>query len=163
MKIVQLFEWCLEKGKVGGKHRGIAKIKPNLEEAEEHIKKALHNLKAVDYNIKGGFQDWAVSAAFYAMYHSMLALLYKLGYESRNQECTFSAIEHLIDAGKLNLDKIYLAKMKVAADMRADSAKTLRERFQYGTEVRVNKVLLDKLHKDAIDIVEAARIALEEI
>lgn len=163
MKIEKLFKWCLEKGKAGEKHRGLAKIKPDIKESSEHIEKALHNLKAIDYNIKGGFQDWAVSAAFYAMYHALLAILYKIGYESRNQECTLTAIEYLIDKSKLKLDKVYLAKIKAAADMQADSAKTLRERFQYGTEVRVNKVLLNKLHKDSIEIVEAVRIALEEI
>lgn len=89
------FHWCLEKGKIGGrKHRGLRKIKPDIQEAEKHIQKALHNLKAVDYNIKGDFGDWAVSAAFYAMYHSLLAILFKLGYDSRNQECTINAIDH---------------------------------------------------------------------
>ena len=59
------FKWCLEKGRTGGrKHRGLRKIRPDNEEANNHIQKALHNLEAVDYNIKGGFSDWAVSAAF---------------------------------------------------------------------------------------------------
>lgn len=52
------FHWCLKKGKIGGrKHRGLRKIKPDIQEAEKHIQKALHNLKAVDYNIKGDFGD----------------------------------------------------------------------------------------------------------
>ena len=43
------FSWCLEKGKKGGrKHRGLRKIKPDKDEADNHIKKALHNLEAVD-------------------------------------------------------------------------------------------------------------------
>jgi len=40
-----------------------------------------HNLRAADYNIKGGFSDWGVSQSYYAMYHSLLAVLFKLGYE----------------------------------------------------------------------------------
>lgn len=97
------FHWCLEKGRIGGrKHRGLRKIKPDKEEANNHIQKALHNLEAVDYNIKGGFGDWAVSASFYAMYHSLLAILYKLGYDSRNQECTINAIEYFIKTGQIH-------------------------------------------------------------
>lgn len=64
--IERRFKWCLEKGKVGGrKHRGLRKIKPDTKEAENHIQKALHNLEAVEYNIKGGFGDWAVSCALF--------------------------------------------------------------------------------------------------
>ena len=48
------FHWCLEKGRIGGrKHSGLRKIKPDKEEANNHIQKALHYLEAVDYNIKG--------------------------------------------------------------------------------------------------------------
>lgn len=163
MKSEKTFKWCLKKGKPGGKHRGIAKIGPDPKEAAAHIEKAQHNLRAVDYNIAGGFQDWAVSAAFYTMYHALLALLYKLGYESRNQECTLSATEYLISKGRLPFEKRYVAKVRSAADMTTDAAKTLRERFQYGTEVRVNKILLNKLRKDAVEIIEAAQVALEEL
>ena len=50
------FQWCLQKGMAGGrKHHGLRKTKPDPSEAENHIQKALHNLEAVDYNIKGGF------------------------------------------------------------------------------------------------------------
>ena len=69
------FEWCLRKAKEGG--HGIKKIKPDLKEAKFHIEKALYNLKVMDSNIKLGYKDWAVSSAFYAMYHAVLALLYK--------------------------------------------------------------------------------------
>ena len=59
-------EWCIKKGEEGKKHRGLTMI----------------------YLIKGNFPDWAVSASFYSMYHCLLAILVKHGYESRNQECT---------------------------------------------------------------------------
>lgn len=78
----------------------INKIKINESEIEAHIAKAKHYLMAVDYNARGGFQDIAVSNAFYAMYHSLLALLLKLGYEARNQECAINAIQYFIEAGE---------------------------------------------------------------
>ena len=59
------FKWCLNKGDTGEeKHRGLRKIKPDKKLAKSHIEKALHNLEAIEYNIKGGFGDWAVSASF---------------------------------------------------------------------------------------------------
>jgi len=72
-------------------------IAPNVKLAREHIEKAKHNLRAAAYNQTGGFEDWAVSQAYYAMYHALLAILFKAGYESKNHECTINAIEYLIE------------------------------------------------------------------
>lgn len=158
------FRWCLGKGKIGGrKHRGLRRIKPDNQEANNHIQKALHNLEAVDYNIKGGFSDWAVSAAFYAMYHSLLAILYKLGYDSRNQECTINAIEHFIKTGKINLDPKYIAMIRRTDELMGSDAKALREEFQYGTEIEVEHEILENMKSNAKEFVEAARIILEQI
>lgn len=158
------FRWCLEKGKIGGrKHRGLRRIKPDNQEANNHIQKALHNLEAVDYNIKGGFSDWAVSAAFYAMYHSLLAILYKMGYDSRNQECTINAIEHFIKTGKIKLDPKYIAMIRRTDELMGSDAKALREEFQYGTEIEVEHEILENMKSNAKEFVEAARIILEQI
>ena len=158
------FHWCLEKGKIGGrKHHGLRKIKPNSEEANNHIRKALHNLGAVEHNIKGGFADWAVSAAFYAMYHSLLAILYKLGYDSRNQECTINAIEYFIKTDKIKLDPKYIAMIRRTDELMGSDAKALREEFQYGTEIEVEDEILRNTQSNAKEFVEAARIILEEI
>ena len=158
------FSWCLEKGKRDGrKHHGLRKIKPDTQEAENHIQKALHNLEAVDYNIKGGFGDWAVSAAFYAMYHSLLAILYKLGYDSRNQECTINAIEHFIKTGKIKFDSKFIGMIRRTDELMGSDAKALREEFQYGTEIEVDYEILENMKNNAKEFVEAARIILEEI
>ncbi len=46
--------WCLKNGK------RMKRIAPNSRLSEEHIEKAKHNLKAADFNIQGGFSDWAI-------------------------------------------------------------------------------------------------------
>ena len=78
--------WCLESEK------RMIKIKPNDKLSKEHIEKAKHNLKAADYNVQGHFDDWAVSQSYYAMYHALLAILFKKGFESKNHECTISTV-----------------------------------------------------------------------
>ena len=158
------FHWCLEKGKTGGrKHHGLRKIKPDPQEAENHIQKALHNLEAVEYNIKGGFSDWAVSAAFYAMYHSLLAILYKLGYESRNQECTINTVDYFIRTRKIKLDLKYITMIRRADELMGSDAKALREEFQYGTEIEVEDEILENMKNNAKEFVETVRIVFEEI
>lgn len=158
------FNWCLEKGKTGRrKHHGLRKVKTDPQEAENHIKKALHNLEAVEYNIKGGFSDWAVSAAFYAMYHSLLAVLYKLGYESRNQECTINTVDYFIRTRKIKLDLKYITMIRRADELMGRDAKALREEFQYGTEIEVDDEILENMKNNAKEFVEAVRIVFEEI
>ena len=55
-------DWCLSN------EDRLKRIPVNNIKSKEHMEKAKHNLLAADYNIKGGFNDWAVSQAYYAMY-----------------------------------------------------------------------------------------------
>ena len=147
-------DWCLSN------EDRLKRIPANNLKSKEHIKKAKHNLLAADYNIKGGFNDWAVSQAYYAMYHGMLAILYKFGYESKNHECTISAVEHLIETKKIELDIKDVAFIRTTEQMKMQDAKSLREEFQYGTKTDVNKEILNNLVKRAKEIVEKIEVAL---
>jgi len=96
--------WCFKKAETelgqDKKHRGLIKVQPDTEVAYQHIKKAEHNLNAIDYFARGEFSDWSISAGFYTIYHCFLALLAKYGYESRNQECIIEDINdrHLLSS-----------------------------------------------------------------
>jgi uncharacterized protein (UPF0332 family) len=150
-------DWCL------ARETRMKKIQPNDRLSEEHINKAKHNLRAADYNIKGGFSDWGVSQSYYAMYHSLLAVLFKLGYESKNHECTINAVEYLIEEGNVNLDLKDIAFIRTTEQMASKDAKSLREEFQYGTETTVNEKLLKELLENAKKFVEKVEIALSEL
>lgn len=143
------FEWCLNKGKEGG--RGLKEIKPNTKEAKYHIEKALYNLKVTESNIKLGYSDWAVSSSFYAMYHAILALLYKLGYESTNQECSIATIEYFILTKKIDIDIKYIKMVDPNVE---SSIIKLRERFQYGTETKISKETIENIQNNAKEFVE---------
>lgn len=148
--------WCL------ARESRMKKIKPNDKLSEEHINKAKHNLKAADYNIRGGFSDWGVSQSYYAMYHSLLSILFKMGYESKNHECTINAVEYPIEKGKIKLNLMDIAFIRTTEQMTSKDAKSLREEFQYGTETTVNEKLLKDLLDNAKKIVEKIEIALNE-
>lgn len=149
-------DWCLSD------ESRLKKVPANIKRAIEHIEKAKHNLLAADYNIKGGFNDWAVSQCYYAMYHGLLAILYKSGYESKNHECTISAVEYLIKTKKVDLDLEDIAFIRTTEQMKPQDAKSLREEFQYGTKTDVNKELLNNLVKRAKEIVEKVEIILNK-
>ena len=153
----QKLDWCL------AKETRMKKVKPNDKLSEEHINKAKHNLRAADYNIKGGFSDWGVSQSYYAMYHALLAVLFKLGYESKNHECTINAVEYFIEERKIRLDLKDIAFIRTTEQMTSKDAKSLREEFQYGTETSVNEKLLRELLEHAKSVVEKVEIALSEL
>jgi len=148
--------WCLENEK------RMKKISSNSRLSTEHIEKAKHNLRAADFNINGGFSDWAVSQLYYAMYHSLLSVLFMKGFESKNHECTINAIEYLIEKNEISLDKEDIAFIRTTEQMTQKDAKSLREEFQYGTKTKVNKILLDELIKKSKEIVEKVEVNLNE-
>jgi len=149
--------WCLESEK------RMKKIRPNDKLSKEHIDKAKHNLMAADYNVQGHFSDWAVSQSYYAMYHSLLAILFKKEFESKNHECTISTVEFLIEAKEISLSMENLSFIRTTEQMTTKDAKSLREEFQYGTKTDVNKVLLTELLQKSKDIVEKVEVMLNEM
>lgn len=160
-QIKNRFEWCLKQGEKGDKHKGLKKIKPDLEEAEKQIKKALSDLDTMQYLHKGKKTDWVASAAFYAMYHSLLAILYKLGYESRNQECTITSIEHFIEKGILKIDKNYIKMIRSLETEAQEDAKGIREDMQYSSKTQLEENKCEVLMNNARKFVEKMRSVLE--
>lgn len=167
-------DWCLKKAereieeckkhRKGIKHRGLVEIKPDIEEAEKHIRKAEHNFKAISNFKENGFSDWSVSAGFYCIYHCFLAIATRFGYvrnvikicisehpknpknkqegffdESRNQECTISLIECLKEEGKINIDSkfIEILKHQDIEEIQENNVIDMRENYTYGVETSV--------------------------
>lgn len=167
LKIAHLenrIEWCLEKAKREGiKHRGLKEVAPDITKANKHIAKASHNLRVMNYLVKGDFSDWAVSTSFYSMYHCLLAILAKYGYESRNQECTFSAVEYLIKNKKINLDLRWLQKIASFENkLGKENIVNLREEFQYGTDSVLEESKLKELLSDTKEFVDIIREILKD-
>lgn len=155
-------EWCITKAKKEGeKHRGLREVAPNKDKSKEHIRKAEHNLKAMIYLIKGGFPDWAINASFYARYHCLLAALAKHGYESRNQECTFAAVHHLIGKKAVNIDEAKVKKI-FASDEPMDESTlvALREDSQYGTTMFADEPKMKELLEETKEFIRAIKAAL---
>lgn len=116
-RIDNALKWCLCQGeKNGNKHTGLKKTNKNEIESINQLKKANSDLGTMQYLYDGNKTDWVASAAFYAMYHSLLAVLYKLGYESRNQECTIIVIENLMQEGIIKLEQKYIDMIRNLQD-----------------------------------------------
>ena len=160
-------EWCLRKAenelKESKNHRGLARIKPDLKKAKEFISKAEHYLKATEYLKKGHFSDVSASTVFYSLYHSLLAIAAKFGYESRNQECTFALIHYLIEEGNVDFNKTLLNKIaSIEPKNNEETSVDIRERYQYGTEFKMDEELYNQIVKDAKEVIEITREIIEK-
>jgi uncharacterized protein (UPF0332 family) len=154
---------CLRDGEKGERHKGLRKTNTSEENVAWHIKKAIHNFNAMDAFHKSGFSDWSASASFYCLYHCLLALIAKKGYESRNQSCTFALIEDMIDNKEITLLKEELKEIydqDVTEDLEhSNKILDIRERMQYSIKTYLEekefislrertKFLFDKLRKE---------------
>lgn len=164
MSVKEKLNKCFkEGGKGGGRHKGLKKIEISEDNVAGHINKAVRNFHAITAFKEIGYSDWSASAAFYSLYHLLLAILTKYGFESRNQSCTFAFVEDLIDKGKISLTKNDLKEIfdkKVKEDLEhSNKILDLRESWQYSTKTTFEdkefdemknrvKRLFDKLRKE---------------
>ncbi len=162
-------EWCLKKAERelnnSGKHRGLIRIKPDIRSAKDHVSKAEHYLKASEFLKKGNFSDISASTIFYSMYHCLLAIAAKFGYESRNQECTFALICSLIEDGKIDFDKRVLDKIASIELKEAHGQQTsteIREHYQYGVELSMRDDLYEEFLKLAKAAISRTKVILNE-
>jgi len=160
--------WCLRKAEREleelGKHKGLVKIKSDIKTARGHIRKAEHYLKATNYLKKGNFSDISTSTVFYSMYHCLLAIATKFGYESRNQECTFALISKFIEEGKIDFEKELLSKISVLDIEKTDEKTTveIREYYQYGTSLSLKDNLYKELFELAKEVISKTKVIIEE-
>ncbi len=158
---------CLEEGKLGGeRHKGLVRINFNADKSKAHLIKALHNFNAMTNFHDQGYSDWSASASFYTLYHGLLAILGKKGYESRNQSCTFALIEEFIYKGEitnLTSDDIKEIFDKDLKEDLAHSTKILdvRERMQYSTKTTLAEQEFLLLKKRTKELLDKIRLELE--
>ena len=158
---------CLDEGKKGGeRHQGLRETKHSKEAASEHLAKALHNFQAMTDFHELRYSDWAANAAFYTLYHGLLAILAQQGYESRNQSCTFALIEHLITKGKIkHLTPADVREIldKETTENLEHSTKILdiRERMQYSTKTSLAEEEFKLLKARTKELLDKIRLELE--
>ncbi len=162
MSVNEKIHKCLKEGDKGEqRHKGIRKISADENKIADHIRKAIHNMEAMLFFKEHGFGDWAISAGFYVLYHLLLALLVKEGFESKNQSCTFALVEKMIEERKISLTKKeleYIYNSEIDLEQ-STTILDLREKYQYSTQTETEeqewqefkskiKTLFDKIRKD---------------
>lgn len=163
MDIQNKLKDCLKQGEQGERHKGLRRITPSAERINGHVKKAVHNFNAIDIFKKDGYSDWSASASFYSLYHLLLALIVKKGFESRNQNCTFALIENMINQKEISLTKEELKEIfdkDITEDLQhSNKILDIRENMQYSIKTYLKeqeflslkertKALFDKIRRE---------------
>lgn len=119
------------------------KIPVNTERAEQHIDKAHKNLRAMKIMFDNDLFDWTVICGYYAMYHAVLAALFKIGIRATAHYCAIAAFkEFYVRRGKVRPE--YITYIKRAKQLEQKYANTLEKAQedrvvdQYGVEVLTN-------------------------
>lgn len=134
MSIQEKLDKCFREGEKGGeRHKGLKKVGFSEDRIKGHLDKAKHNFKAMISFQKMGFSDWSASASFYCLYHCLLALIAKWGYESRNQSCTFALVEENISKTSSSVDDLKeIFDTDVTENLEhSDKILDIRENMQY--------------------------------
>lgn len=139
------------------------KVPVNIERAKQHIDKAHGNLRAMKLMFDNDLFDWTISCGYYAMYHAVLASLFKIGIRATAHYCAIAAFKKFyVERGKISHEYItYIKKAKQLEQKYADTLEKAQEERvveQYGVEILTND--------DAEWIIEDAKdfvLKIEEI
>ncbi len=119
------------------------KIPVNAERARQHIDKAHKNLRAMKIMFGNDLFDWTIICGYYAMYHAVLAALFKIGIRATAHYCAIAAFkEFYVKRGKVRPE--YITYIKRAKQLEQKYANTLEKAQedrvvdQYGIEVLTN-------------------------
>lgn len=164
MSLKDKLDKCFIEGEEGGeRHKGLRKIEVNEELVNKHLEKAAHNLNAITDFKNIGYSDRSACAAFYALYHCLLVLILKFGYQSRNQICTFAFIEDLINKRKISLkleelkeifdkdvteDLAHSEKILDIRETMQHSFRTSMEEEEFNKLLERTKLLFDKIRRE---------------
>lgn len=142
------------------KERGLKVINPNDDLSKGHIEKSNHDLVVMTDLYKMRHEDWVVIAAYYAMYQAALALLTKIGLESKEHATTLAVLEYFfgeqitkelleefntIKEKKDKIEAIIITKTYIDSLWKVKQA---RESVQYGISIE---------YKETNAIIENAR------
>ena len=160
---------CLDEGERElERHKGLRKMTPDQKVAEAHVVKMMLNYNAITDFRDSGHSDWSAIAAFYALYHGLLAILAQRGYQSRNQSCTFALIEELITKGELRFltlaDSREIFDRDVSTNIQHRSKiLDIREVMQYSTKTDLEEQQFDKVKQRTKQIMEKIRQEIEDV
>lgn len=174
-KIIEDKKYCEEMFQIFIKKKIIKK--EGSKTFRKYFDKSLNNLEFAnfildehEYSIKEklpnkSFYDWCITIYYYSLYHSALALISKIGLESKNHLATITALtlfyyhkENLLKKEdiELLLNSFTIEKKEINLII---ETKDLRERASYGIEA-FEKKQAESLRKETAGFITKCRVIM---
>ena len=102
-QLKECFKVAKKQEEKGIKHKGLLIVQSDKEESKEYIEKAKQELKLCELYKNGGFDYKLPEEWFYTLYYCGLAILSKMGIESRSQKYTALLLEYLKSMSGINV------------------------------------------------------------
>lgn len=135
------FKDCINK-------RRLAQFKADAGIIEKELGGAEFDLQTAKKSLNDGNSKWATVQAYYSLFHSAKALVYKAGYREKSHQCLFVAIKAIyVNSGKLEGSLLQSAK----------DIMVLREDADYGL------IYSDKSAEEAVRIAGAFFLRASEL
>lgn len=147
---------------------------------EKHLNKSLSNLEFGNFILsehkfsiktklkKKSFYDWCVVIYYYSIYHAVLALISRAGFDSKNHIASLSALilfyYHKKNVLKKEDIQFIIDNLQIDAveiEFIANS-KELREKANYGVDESFNLLMAKNLQEKTVDFVNKVKEILKE-
>ncbi len=112
------------------KERMIRFSEPSETLFNSHINKAKHNLDVAVLMKENNFSDWQIVASYYTIYHSLLALLARVGIISKNHSATIDLVERIFVGDHISRED--MAKIR--------DIKSIKELFDPGEIEEIRRI-----------------------
>ncbi len=124
---------------------------------------------AIDENTELIFYDWATISSYYAICHTILALLVSIGYTSKNHSCAIASLDYFFHrkGGRLGgRETLVIGRIRGIGRSMVEDAWTMkdrRERTAYGVALSTERFNARQSLEEAKAFLEVAENTLDEI
>jgi len=178
-KLIKSEEYCRGVFNFFIKKGVIKKTNPAL--FEKYLNKSLNNLEfgnfilsehkySIKKKLKGrSFYDWVIAVYYYSVYHAVLALISRAGFESKNHIASISALTLFYYHKKNVLKKEDIQLVIDSLNLKGEdieflfNSKETREKASYGVDEIFDLLLAKNLQEKTVEIVNKIKNILEEI
>lgn len=177
-KLIESEEYCRKVFAFFIKKGIIKKTNPDL--FEKHLNKSINNLEfgnfilsehkfSIKRKLKNkSFYDWCVVIYYYSLYHAVLALISKAGFESKNHVASISALTLFYYYKKNVLKKEDIQSIIDNFNLKSEdiefmfNSKEMREKASYRIDETFDLILAGNSQEKTVELVNKIKDILKE-
>src|SRR3989344_6857212 len=147
-EVKECFKNAIKDEQKGKKHKGLLIIKPDDKRAKEYLAKAKMNLEFCELLMQKRFDYKIPEEWFYTLYYCALAILAKIGVETRSQRCTAAFLRYVKDKGIIEYDDELIERITVYRGKEEKSDVDERETARYSSSTKSEEVISQYEHME---------------